>query len=245
MGHVFQTLDEAETVPNDEYTVQHFLRPGSEGDRRPQAFFVDAVPGHEVGAHFHPVDQFQLMYGGQGEHYQRHPIPRAFLHYTDAYTVYGPFGASPNAHFNFFTLRGERSALHGSMPANRDQYLYRGARRLEIDLEPFLDQPPAPAGEVEVNALIDPQEDGLAAFLLCFGRDAVSAPPLGELRTGRYTVVLEGEVRWDGKELQPRSLGWTTGEVPDPVLEGGSNGAKVLFLHLPFPDTPAVHGVSS
>lgn len=243
-GHLFQTLDDGESATRDGGSLL-VGRTGKVTFAGPQGYLARVAPTHSVGSHFHKVDQFQVMFGAPGAFYQRSQIPQVLLHYADAYSVYGPFGAGPDEEFFFYTLRAAQSTLHGAMPELRDQLLYKGERQFRFDLEPLLLAPAPAAGSAEVNAVIEPHEDGLAAFLMRLAPGVKAEPPVGELGSGRYTVVLEGEIDYDGRSFGPKSLGWSQGEVEDVTLVGGPIGATVLFLHLPYPATPATHEKSA
>jgi hypothetical protein len=237
-GHVFQTIDDAEIVQGGDGAIHRsFLGAMRQLGAGPQAYLGDCVEGNEVDSHFHKIDQFQVMFGAPGAYYHRSPLPEVFLLYSDAYSVYGPFGAGPEAHLHVFTLRGTGTNFHGSMPRCRDELLYRGARQHRLDLGPLLAKGAPAPDEVEVHAIVEPEPDGLAAYLMRIGPHTESAAPTGELRTGRYTVVLAGDIQYDGREFGPNSLGWSCGDAADLVLRGGFDGAVILFLHLPFPDT--------
>src|SRR5690242_17631726 len=59
---------------------------------RPQAFLVEMVPDSTVTAHFHQVDEFQVMVAGSGN-LGRNAVPLIALHYVDHHTAYGPIHA--------------------------------------------------------------------------------------------------------------------------------------------------------
>src|SRR5262245_15707940 len=73
----------------------------------PQAFLVRFPADSRGGAHFHPVDQFQIFYGSDGSWFKNQEITSGeiMLHYADAYVTYGPFGTKGPEPLEFFTLR--------------------------------------------------------------------------------------------------------------------------------------------
>jgi hypothetical protein len=239
-GHIF--LELADGVVVEKRATTHRLLGVDEGEYfGPQAFLADVKPDEHVGSHFHPVDQFQVMYGAPGAFYQRSPVPKVFLHYADAYSVYGPFGAGPEVGFEFFTLRAMQTRLHGAMPERRAELLYRGERHLQVNLESLLEGPPVGTGSISVDTLIPPHADGLAAYFVRIAPGVTAAPPEGELRTGRYTVVIEGSAEIDGRTFGEKAVGFSSGDGPDIEVTAGSEGATVLFMHLPFPATQIAH----
>jgi hypothetical protein len=238
-GHLFQRIEEGSTATSDGGSLL-FGRVGKDAFPGPQGYLARAVPNRVVESHFHPVDQFQVMFGAPGAFYQRSAIPRVLVHYADAYSVYGPFGAGPDEELRFFTLRGEQSTLHGAMPEMRDRLLYRGERQHRVDIEPLLTAP-LPTTGATVHTLFGPDPDGLAAYLMRLAAGATATPPVGEMRTGRYTVGIDGVFDVDGKSYTAQSLGWSHGEIDDVSLTAGPTGAAVLFLHLPYPASPVSH----
>jgi hypothetical protein len=247
-GHTFVAPADATRfatpyTPRSGESNLRFFGSGVRGDMTPGpvAFLAHIDEDIEVDSHFHNVDQFQLLFGGSDSYYQSRQMPKTLLQYSDAYTVYGPFGARSQEPMDYFTLRGAPSNVHGTMPGARDKLLYRGRRRQFLTLDPFLRGGDDPrSGEVMTDTLFSDDTDGLASYLVRFGPQAEFSPPEGELRTGRYTVVLKGEMRYDGRAFGPRSVGWSTGDAPQVTVQGGTKGAVVLFLYMPFPATPTV-----
>lgn len=81
------------------------IRPGLTGDRKQYLLLgengegqyvatVEAPPGDVIDAHYHDVDQFQIILAGSGT-IAGEPVSRGTVHYTDANTPYGPIVAGP------------------------------------------------------------------------------------------------------------------------------------------------------
>src|SRR5690348_1666786 len=103
----FVAFDEAEHVRLeakhfDSYVF--FSTRDAEGEG-PQMYMNQVDRGVELGSHFHRVDQFQVFFGDEGSVFQRKPIPELLVHYTDAYSVYGPFKAAPDSDLLYATIR--------------------------------------------------------------------------------------------------------------------------------------------
>jgi hypothetical protein len=69
----------------------------------PMASFVEQLPHTTIPAHFHAVNQFQVVVEGQGTLGKRAVHPWT-VHYTNGFTGYGPLCAGA-AGMAFFTLR--------------------------------------------------------------------------------------------------------------------------------------------
>jgi hypothetical protein len=225
-------------LPTDFVTVREFFGRSTECLPGPQGFLVEVVPPHTTfGAHFHSTDQFQVFFPSQGTWYQKHAVDSPLLHYADAYTTYGPFGTEANA-MSFYTLRPVASTVTGYMPGSRDKLPYRGRRILSVDLGSRLGMTMA-IGESQVETLIEPDDDGLAAYLLTAGPSTVTMPPPPPTRSGgQYLVVITGGLRHNDQWLVERSLGWSgPGTQPVHLEAGPSSGFELLVLRLPLATT--------
>jgi len=69
----------------------------------PMAFLVEKDPGAVVHPHFHRADQYQVVVAGGGR-LGRHALAGVEVHYTDAYSAYGPIVAGEDG-IAWFTLR--------------------------------------------------------------------------------------------------------------------------------------------
>jgi len=69
----------------------------------PMAFLVEKGPGAVTRPHFHQADQFQVVVAGRGM-LGDHEFSDGAVHYTDAYSAYGPIVAGKSGIW-WFTLR--------------------------------------------------------------------------------------------------------------------------------------------
>jgi hypothetical protein len=205
----------------------------------PQAFLIETYPPNsETGAHFHSTDQFQIFFPAPGAYYQRTEIRTPLLHYSDAYTTYGPFGTG-EAPMSMYTLRRQASTITGYMPKDRDKLVRRGWRNVHADLGLALEAQTTP-GSSSVSTLIEPQEDGLAAYLITAGSGTAAAalPEDHDRATAQYLYVLEGQLVVGDRVFGPRSLGWRTLDTPMPALASPEDsGFSLLVLQFPTEST--------
>ena len=202
----------------------------------PQGFLVEVLPPHSISpAHFHSTDQFQVFLPSSGAWYQRSRLDHPALHFTDAYSTYGPFGSEDEA-MSFFTLRPTASAVTGYMPAARDKLVRRGRRNIYMDLGPYISDDQAP-GTVVTHELIPPHEDGLAAYMIKAGPSAsVSVPEqVADIGEGQYICVLHGSVAYNGESYSELSLGWCPpGQTITDIEDSSNKGFILLSLHMPI-----------
>jgi len=84
-------------------------RPGKPNEG-PQALHVHQPPPMVVGAHFHKVNQWQLVIAGSGAfgHHRVDGSTSVLFHYTDHDTPYGPITAEADG-ISYLTLRAHSS----------------------------------------------------------------------------------------------------------------------------------------
>jgi hypothetical protein len=200
----------------------------------PEIFRVNFPTGHQSRAHFHPVDQFQIFLGTAGATYQRHEIPELLVHYADAYTTYGPFGAGSDV-LSFFTFRSMASSFTAFMPESRHRLVRRGIRHLEADLsEVALDD--VTRDEVLTTDVIERHPDGLAAALITAGAGARFPAPDTDGTGGQAYYVVAGEIALGGEHYGAQSCGWGQPGAPRQQLTVVGDGtARVVVLSFPLP----------
>ena len=81
-----------------------FFRATSDTPDAPTAFIARYEPGRFSSAHFHAVDQFQILVDGSGT-FGRHDVAPFCVHFSRAYTQYGPLQADKSSGWAFMTLR--------------------------------------------------------------------------------------------------------------------------------------------
>jgi oxalate decarboxylase/phosphoglucose isomerase-like protein (cupin superfamily) len=89
-------------------TSRYNMAPGTAEPEKsalfPMAFLVEQDPGSTASAHYHQQDQFQLVVDGHGI-MGTHEVGPVTVHFTGAYTAYGPIRADKEAGVHYFTLR--------------------------------------------------------------------------------------------------------------------------------------------
>jgi hypothetical protein len=216
------------------YRRTNYMGRGGELHDGPQAFLVEYWPkdGGFVQPHFHHVRQFQVFVRGTHPRLGKHSLEPVAFHYTDADTPYGPI--VPDEEGNaWFTLRPAASELTYGMPGSQEQMSRHAGRNIVCNVGRNVLEA---AGAEGCTTLIEPSEDGLAAYLLRVGPNEHVSSPSAAGSGGQYHVVCEGALRRAGEELAPLSLVWLADADPLPELTAGDEGAAVLVLQFPVPD---------
>lgn len=205
----------------------------------PNAFLIEQQPGKVLAVHFHGAAQFQVVVRGQGT-LGPHALGPVTVHYAGQRTPYGPITTVGDAALWYLTLRPQMESGLYWMPEARALRDPAIARR-----EVFGQSAVVPDGgavdvtRVELETVIAPQADGLAAWMLRLPAGSVATAPSALPCCGRYHVVIGGSVRLDGRELDWLSVVWSdAGDAPLEVLAGAA-GAALLVLQ--FPEGATAH----
>jgi hypothetical protein len=201
--------------------------PVADGD--PQAYLLEHEPGNVIDPHFHTVDQFQLFVAGAGR-LGRHEVAPFDVHYTDAYSPYGPIVAGA-AGVAFLTLRPRRDAGAQYMPGSRGKMVRRAGRNVthRVFLDPIaVARLGDDAQSVELQA---EHPDGFAVWLLRVGASATTSVPNGG--GGQYVVVVSGSLETAEAPLAPLSCAFVRSGEGTIEVRAGVTGAELLVLRFP------------
>ncbi|MDB5375119.1 MAG: hypothetical protein JWP04_3761 [Belnapia sp.] len=197
----------------------------------PMAFLVEQPPGSVVATHFHEANQFQVVVAGTG-HLGSHPIAPVAVHYSNAFSAYGPIAAGPEG-LHYLTLRNgyDRGARY--LPAARPEL--RGVRRRFRDA--FSDPTPIAATPPEAataEPLLPTAPDGMGAWRHRLPPGATATGPDPASGDGQFWVVTAGSLQGpDGAPLPPLSCAFVGPEEPPFVATAGAEGLEVVVVQYP------------
>ena len=105
------------SLPNGHFAwrTDFIRRPEDKSVDTPMAFLAEGTPNRVLRAHFHQVDQFQVIYNGSGS-MGKHPVSPGAVHFSRAYTPYGPISYSADKGLGFLTLRAHRDPGASTSP---------------------------------------------------------------------------------------------------------------------------------
>lgn len=200
---------------------------------RPQAFLVEQTPNWTLPTHFHQEHQFQVFVAGGGT-IGKNRVEKLAVHYASPHTGYGPLVSGAEG-ISYFTLRAVGDTGAWFLPEQRENLLLRIGKQQAHGL------PAGYVGAQELQALpgpyqetlIEPQDGGLAAWLLRLPADgSASAPGLAETGGGRFYVVTQGSLRNAGEELDAMATVFVSSDEAF-QLQAGQAGLEVLVLQFP------------
>ncbi len=194
----------------------------------PQSFSVYFPhAGTRAGAHFHPVDQYQIFIAGAGRLGSKAVRP-VVLHYTDRFTPYGPIVADAEDGLHYLTVRMMPHSGVRPMPECRHERQELGGRHIVRDFDP--DAIPG----MSTLELIEPEDDGLSASVTKFAAGSSFEGNYQATSGGQQLVAFDGAFVCGGRTYDaPSIVAFDPGERPTGVSVGD---AGAVVLHLAFPD---------
>ena len=194
----------------------------------PTAFLVEQGPRVVIRTHFHVNSQFQVFAQGAGMLGRRDVKPFT-VQYVAPHTGYGPIVAG-EAGLWYFTLRPSTPSGARYLPDLRDS-LDKTQPKRQVTSTPCV--PARLSGEPRIDTMIEPQADGLAAWMVHIPADTTLEAPAQAGGLGRYYLVADGILLVQDQPLSALSLTWTSGEHEILPLRAGANGASVVVMQFP------------
>ena len=215
--------------------VSRFFTASAERPDMPVAFLVEQKAQTIVPPHFHEVPQFQVIVEGHGTLGKQEVQPLT-LHYTNAYTGYGPIGAAEDG-MAFFTLRNQFDAGGARyFPAGRS-FMKPAPKRHRVSGHLALSDATTlhSRRSAMLDAVFAPEADGLAAWLLRAVPGTSTQTPAPEQGGGQYVLVAGGSLLHDGMTFPRLSCVYVSCDEGPLTLQAGSEGLEVLILQFPRP----------
>ncbi|HYF19181.1 MAG TPA: hypothetical protein VEA40_15030 [Ramlibacter sp.] len=199
---------------------------------RPQAFLVEQSPNWTLPTHFHQEHQFQVFVRGGGK-LGRSEVQHLAVHYASPHSGYGPL-VSGDEGVAYLTLRAVGDTGAWYLPEQREQLQLRIPKRQAHG---------APAGAMPLDAvaalpqalletLIEPDDTGLAAWVLRVPPGATAGLQAVAAGGGRFVVVQQGSLRSPAGELPALGVAWVGAGDALP-LAAGAQGLEAVVVQFP------------
>jgi hypothetical protein len=219
-------------------TLQPDQQPPEAGVLYPMAFLVEKDPHAMVKPHFHQADQYQVVVQGGGR-LGTHDVGTVAVHYTDAWSAYGPIVAA-DAGISWFTLRNAWDSGARYMPGAREQLRAARARNCQ---HREATAPPMPVASSEAltgtdrpycSEVLAPTPDGMATWRCRWPAGTEICGPEPIEGGGQFWIVLAGSLSAAGSAmLPPNSCVFVGPDDTAPRLTAGPGGAEALCLQFP------------
>jgi hypothetical protein len=213
--------------------------PPEAGVLYPMAFLVEKDPRAVVKPHFHQADQYQVVVQGGGRLGQ-HDVGTVAVHYTDAWSAYGPIVAADEG-IAWFTLRNAWDSGARYMPGARDQLRAARSHNFQHREATAAPMPVASATELartdqlSCMTVIEPTPDGMATWRYRLPAGASVSGPDPREGGGQFWIVLSGTASaGDTSLLPPNSCVFVTPGDGSLFLTAGEAGAEALCLQFPI-----------
>ena len=217
------------------------LRPGDtppeSGCLYPMAFLVEKGAGAVVPSHFHQADQYQVVVLGSGR-MGLHDVAGVAVHYTDAYSAYGPIVAADEG-IAWFTLRNTWDPGARYLPAHRQQLRDARARHSHREatcgpMPPLTGQELAAVGVPARKEVIAGTADGLGTWRYIVPAGGSVTGPEPSRGGGQFWLVSAGSAAVAGGALLAvRSCVFVAPDDAAACLVAGPGGADLMCMQFP------------
>jgi hypothetical protein len=210
--------------------------PSSEG-LYPVAFLVEKEAGAIVHPHFHQADQYQVVVQGSGR-LGLHDIASVAVHYTAAYSAYGPIVAADEG-VSWFTLRNAWDPGARYMPDHRRQLREARAKYQHREttcgpLPPLTDIERAALAQSAGAPVIETTKDGLGTWRYMVPAGGTVTGPDPASGGGQFWLVSAGSAAVGDEALLPvHSCVFIAPDDAAAKLVAGPTGADLLCLQFP------------
>jgi hypothetical protein len=203
--------------------------PRQAGEVLPMIYLVDQEPNSAIQTHFHQVDQYQVVIGGNGA-MGREPLGPITVHYTNAYTGYGPL-ASGSAGLQYLTIRNRWDPGLRPLPEAKDELPPAGTvkqrQRTTKPAPPLSSEVLSALDAPQIREVMEEPESGSRAWMLAIP-PAGSAPSPASVATDRVLVVCAGSLAGTEANGLHSCHFIPAGEAV--MLSAGDEGVDVLIL---------------
>jgi mannose-6-phosphate isomerase-like protein (cupin superfamily) len=219
-------------------TLKQGQTPPEAGSLYPMAFLVEKEPHAVTKPHFHEADQYQVIVQGGGR-LGTHDVGTVAVHYTDAWSAYGPIVAADEG-ISWFTLRNTWDSGARYMPAAREQLR---AARTQNFAHREATAAPMPVASAEQLArtellssatVIEQTPDGMATWRYRLPPGSSVSGPDPHHGGGQFWIVLSGSASaGEAALLPPNSCVFVAPGDGALTMIAGDGGAEALCMQFP------------
>jgi len=206
----------------------------------PVAFLSQGDPDRVIRPHWHVVDQFQVIVGGNGR-LGRHEVDPYYVHFSRAYTPYGPLVGSSKTGISFFTMRARYDPGAQYLPESRER-LRQIADRHPWQISQKITFPSGTsgthAGAINLQKVPGMEDDvGLSAYSLSMGARETTIAPNPSNSGGQFILVVKGSLWYGEKEHRAYTTVFSTPGDDAFHVEAGTDGLQAIVLSFPRANT--------
>ena len=222
-------IDKAPGTPDA--TNTQFFRATADTPDAPTAFHNKYDPGSKSAAHYHAVDQFQIIVEGKGD-FGRHAVSPYCVHFSRAYTPYGPLHSDPKDGWAFITLRTKFDPGAQRFPAKTEQLKQVPDRRPWQVTQKVPFSPPGPGvSVVDATDIIDDQGLFTKTITMAPGTTYRTPDPSGG--DGQYVLVVKGGLLHEGSERKAYTIVFIEPHEGSFEVQAGAEGLEAIIMNFP------------
>ncbi len=235
---MIQITSHAATKPGERYEVEggggqawrhNYIGFSPMAPDKGQGWLLDSTPQRVLRAHYHAVDQFQVVINGSGL-MGKHKVGPGSVHFSRANTPYGPIVWGDEG-MGLLTIRVRPDTPGGPkyMPDRRDDL--RKTPRNAYQVSQVVRPPRAMNGDVYVEAIPGMQDsNGLAAHAITLKAGASTLAPSPAGTGGQWILVMEGSLIYEGKTYPAFSIAEVSPDEKAFPLQAGPDGLHSMVL---------------
>ena len=208
-----------------------FIKLSADTPDSPSAYLIEQAPGRLSSAHYHAIDQFQIVTEGKGKFGRREVTPYS-VHFVRAYTPYGPLLPDKETGWAFLTLRTHYDPGAQHLPEKQDKLKQIPNRRpWQITKNVTF---PAQASGISLQDIPDIKDDqGLFARTLSMPPNTYTVAPDPSGGDGQFVVVTRGSLMYDNREHKALAVVFVKPEENAFHIHAGAQGLQGLILNFP------------
>ena len=207
---------------------------------------LNRYPGGESrysAAHFHEVDQFQVIMEGSGD-FGRHAVKPYYVHFSRAYTPYGPLISAKDTGWGFIVLRSRLDSGAQRFPDSLPKLKSIPNRKpWQVTAEARFPDANGGVATLDIEEIRDDQ--GLFTRTLTMAPNAHTLTPEQGGGDGQYVVAVKGSLMHDGVEKKAPAVIFLRRDEPQIELKAGADGAQAIIMNYPKVEQPAVEAKPS
>ncbi len=182
-------------------------------------------------AHFHEVDQFQIIMDGSGE-FGRHHVKPYHVHFSRAYTPYGPLQSDKDTGWAFMVLRSRLDSGAQRFPQSLEKLKTIPNRQpWQVTTDVSFPEKSAAVNVKDIPEIQD--EQGLLTRTVTMAANARTMSPDPSLGDGQYVVVVKGSLMHENKERVAPAVVFLKRDEPAFEIVAGAQGLDAIILNFP------------
>jgi rubredoxin len=203
----------------------------------PVAQLSEGSAGRVIHTHFHRNDQWQVIVGGKGA-FGRHKVAPYAIHFTRAYTPYGPTVADSETGIASLTLFARYEVDAYYLPESLET-LNQVPNRRPYQLTRQIALPSQRGRRIESGTVLLEEvpgvrdDEGLGAYALTMAPNTRTTAPDPATGDGQFLIVVTGGLWHENRMLQALTIVFTKPTEAAFSVHAGDDGLEAIIVNYP------------